>query len=307
MIYTLTGSNTFLLRRELAKLRSEFVRRHGDFELEYIEAESCSVSDLAAKLSSLPFFSDKRCLIIDQPSAVHSLTEALPELIEATSDLVDVVLIEPSLDKRTKYYKFLKKHTDFREFSDLDEASLASWLVAQAKESGAQLSPSDAKYLINRVGANQYGLSHELQKLATHSKQITRDTIDLLSEPTPQTSIFDLLDSAFAGNARRALSLYENQRVQKVEPQVILAMLARQMHTMALVLAAPRHKSDTVIAKDNSLHPYAVTKARQSTRGMSIANLAKYIAELRAIDRRQKTKNVSLDDALRYFLIRLTQ
>lgn len=307
MIYTLTGSNTFLLKQELVKLRTSFVDEHGDFDLEHVDAERLSVHDLAAKLSSLPFFSKKKCLIIDRPSADNSLAEALPELTDTVSDSVDVILIEPSLDKRTRYYKYLKKHTDFREFSDLDEVALTRWLLAEANELGARLSNQDAKYLIARVGANQYGLYNELRKLTTYSQEITTSIVDLLSEPTPQTSIFDLLDSAFSGNTQRALQLYEDQRAQKVEPQIILVMLARQMHTMALILTAPSHLGDTVIAKENNLHPYAVKKARSSVRRMSLTELMHHVTELRDIDRRQKTKNISLDDALKYFLVSLAQ
>ncbi len=70
----------------------------------------------------------------------------------------------------------------------------------------------DAKYLVMRVGANQQTLSNELAKLLSYDKAITRQTIDLLTEQTPQSTIFELLDAAFAGNSKKAMELYAEQR-----------------------------------------------------------------------------------------------
>lgn len=306
MIRTLAGSNTFLLQRELQKISSDFVAAYGDFELERIDAENIKLSELQARLQSLPFFGEKKCLIVDRPHQIDGFSEVLSQITSYISDNVDIVLVEPSLDKRTRYYKDLKKLTQFTEFSDLDEPALVQWLVNQAKTLGATLSLADARYLVARVGANQYGLFNELEKLAAYSSTITRQSIDLLSDPTPQTSIFDLLDKAFSGDAKRALALYDDQRSQKVEPQIILAMLARQLHTVALIKTAPVILSDNDIAKDNKLHPFAVKKAKESSRHISTPQLMAKITELRDIDRQQKTKNISLDDALRYFLLHLS-
>ncbi len=48
-------------------------------------------------------------------------------------ETTDVVMVEPKFDKRLNYYKFLKKHADFREFTEPDAAGLARWLVEAAK------------------------------------------------------------------------------------------------------------------------------------------------------------------------------
>src|SRR3546814_19438404 len=61
---------------------------------------------------------------------------------------------------------------------------------------------------------------------------------------TPQSTIFELLDAALSGNTRRALELYEEQRSMKVEPQQIIAMLAWQLHVLAVVKAAGERRSE---------------------------------------------------------------
>jgi len=39
--------------------------------------------------------------------------------------------------KRTAYYKYLKKHTAFEEFAELDEQGLAAWAVTYTEIKGA--------------------------------------------------------------------------------------------------------------------------------------------------------------------------
>src|SRR5690606_21428745 len=103
---------------------------------------------------------------------------------------------------------------------------------------GGSLSVADARYLVSRVGQNQLQLSSELQKLLDYQPAVNRQTIDLLTEPTPQSSIFDLLAAAFDGQAKRVLQLYHEQRQQKVEPLNILALAAWQLHILALIKTA---------------------------------------------------------------------
>src|SRR5207302_5372047 len=103
------------------------------------------------------------------------------------------------------------------------------WLSETAKARNATLNPSDASYLVERVGLNQQLLANELDKLLLYNPQITRSSIDQLTDPTPQSTVFQLLEAAFAGRTKQALDLYAEQRGLKVEPQQIIAMLAWQL------------------------------------------------------------------------------
>ena len=92
---------------------------------------------------------------------------------------------------------------EFTEFAPLDGSALARWAVDYVAGQDGKLSVANATYLMQRVGTNQQLLAHELDKLVVHGADITRDTIDLLTEAAPQSSIFELLDAAFAGRRQR--------------------------------------------------------------------------------------------------------
>ncbi len=219
-------------------------------------------------------------------------------------ETTEVILIESKLDKRQSYYKYLKKETDFCEFPELDLNGLANWLVHEAKQQKGEISSSDARYLAERVGLNQQMLGNELEKLILYNPKVTRQTIDLLTDATPQSTIFQLLDAAFAGNTKQALHLYQEQRAMKVEPVQIVAMISWQLNVLAIVKAAGDRPSQT-IAKEAKINPYVVTKSQGIARKISLAELKTLVKDLLDIDTKSKSTNLDTDEALQHYILKL--
>jgi len=304
MIVVLTGENSFGLKVRLDKLVAAFLAEHDEFGLERIDGEETEFPKLAEALTSLPFLAAKKMIVLRRPSANKEFAEKAEELLSNLPETTDVIIVEPKLDKRLSYYKFLKKSTDFREFLELDSGGLAKWLSDEAKAREGRLSQSDAQYLVERVGANQQLLSNELEKLLLYDTAISRQTIDLLTEATPQSTIFALLESAFGGNATRTLQIYKEQRAMKVEPPQIIAMLAWQLHVLALIkTAGDRSASD--IASQAKLSPFVVQKSQNIARKLSLSELKVLVSDLLSIDARSKRQNLDSDEALQNYLLKL--
>lgn len=304
MIITLNGENAFGLGGELDRIVAAFLAEHDEFGVERLDGEEADYQRLQEALTSLPFLADRKLVILRRPGANKEFMEHAEELITGVPDSTDVVIVEPKLDKRLGYYKLLKKQTDFREFKELDAPGLAKWLVTEAGKQDAKISIGDATYLVQRVGANQQLLGNELAKLALYDPQITRQNIDLLTEATPQSTIFELLEAAFAGRAQRTMQLYQEQRVQKVEPPQIIAMLAWQLHVLALIKAAHDRSADQ-IAAEAKLSPYVVKRSQTIARRLSLAELKTLVSDLLSIDVRSKTSAFDADEALQNYLLSL--
>lgn len=304
MIITLNGANSFALISEMGKLIRDFEAEHGDLAIERIDCEEAEFQQIQASLTSLPFLASKKLVALRRPSTNKQFVEQVEQLLGDIPESTDVILIEPKLDKRLAYYKLLKKQTDFRKYPELDLNGMAQWLVAEAKSKDGTISLSDARYLAERVGVNQQLLVGEIEKLLLHSPQITRQTIDLLTEPNPQSTIFELLESAFAGNTRQAIRLYEEQRSMKVEPIQIIAMLAWQLNVLAIVKTAG-NKSSQEIAKEAKLNPYVVTKSQGIVRKLSLPEIKILVSDLLEIDTSSKRTSIDTDDALKHYILKL--
>ncbi len=302
MIVTLTGTNSFLLRAELKRLVTAFVAGYTDMGLEQLDGEEASYDRMREALESLPFLSAKKLVVLRSPSANKEFAEKAADLLGNLGETTDVIIVEPKLDKRLSYYKFLKKNSDYKEYSELDESGLSRWLVDQAKAQGASLENRDARYLVERVGANQQLLSNELAKLVSYNPKITHQTIDLLTDLTPQSTIFELLDAAMNGNTKKAMKLYEEQRAMKVEPQQILALLAWQLHVLAVVKVAGERAAGQV-AKEAKLNPFVVRKTGALARHLSLTEIKKLVHDTLELDIRLKSEPIDADDALMQLLL----
>jgi len=306
MIATLNGENSYNLQQELHKITTKFMQEHGDLALERIDCEEADYQQIQAALTSLPFLVSKKLVVLRRPSTNKQFTEQVEQLLSDIPESTDVILIEPKLDKRLAYYKYLKKQTDYREYPELDLNGMAQWIVAQAKAKDGAISTSDARYLAERVGINQQLLSNDLEKLLLYNPKISRQNIDLLTDEMPQSTIFQLLESAFAGNSKRAIELYQEQRAMKVEPIQIIAMLAWQLNVLAIIKTAG-NKSAQEIAKEAKINPYVVTKSQGIARKLSLSELKTLIKDLLEIDTASKRTSIDTDEALQHYILKLAQ
>jgi len=302
MIITLTGSNAFRLQEELSKLQSSFIATYGDVAHEKLDGEESSAERLVEAVQSLPFLTPKKLVVLRNPSAQKQFTDNIESIIKGIPETTDVVIVEAKIDKRSSYFKVLKTQTEFKEFSELDPRELSNWIVQYAKQGDGQIRQADAAYLVERAGQNQQLLANEVDKLLNFDSQINRQTIDNLTEPTPQSTIFELLDAAFAGNGKRTLALYKEQRALRVEPQQIMAMIAWQLHILALVkTAGERTPEDT--AKEARLNPYVVRKTHGIARKLTLTEVKHLVSRALKLDVRMKSESIDADEALQHFLL----
>jgi DNA polymerase-3 subunit delta len=304
MIITLTGSNFYLLKRRMDELVDRFAAKYGELALEKIDAEEADPQAVLDAVQSLPFLAERKMVVVRNLGANKTASGQIEQIIGSAGNTTDIIFYEPSPDKRTAYFKVLKSQTQLEEFNEMDAHMLAKWLAAEAKTQGGELSLADANYLVERVGSNQEQLANELEKLVTYEPKVSRENIDLLTEKTPQSKVFDLLDAAFGGNKNRALELYAEQRAQKVEPQAIMAMMAWQLKLLALAKTAG-DKSSQQIAKDAGLSPYPLSKAQNLARKIHDNQLKNMIAEALVIDEKGKSTGIDLDEALKTYITTL--
>lgn len=293
-----------MLQAALNQLIGRFIETHGDFGLERIDGEEADYDRLREALESLPFLADKKMVVLRTPSANKDFVQRAESLLRNTPESTDVILIEPKLDKRSSYYKYVSKATTYQSYDELHESGLARWLTELAATEGGTITQADARYLVHRVGAQQQLLGNELKKLVLYQPTISRKAIDLLVEQTPQSTVFELIEAAFSGDAQKMVRLYDEQRRLKVEPQQILGLIGWQLHTMAVIKAAGARSADD-IARTAKINPYVVRKNTPLVRRITLQGLRDLIAEALRLDVRLKSESIDADEATRHFLLQI--
>ncbi|MEI9913791.1 MAG: DNA polymerase III subunit delta [Candidatus Saccharibacteria bacterium] len=304
MIITLTGDNGYQIISELSKLKGS-LRSADDLSVTKINGPEVNLDDVVMELASYSLFSSERLIILFEPSKTKGFDELLQSGELGLPDETTLVIVEPTLDKRKSYYKYLQKNTDFKQLNKLAPYELTKWITNYAKELGGSISVNDANYLINRVGDDQLLLSQELAKLILYSQDINTESINELTEQSPSSTIFELLDAAFGLDIKKALKIYSEQRLQKVEPEQILAMLSWQLNTLAIYMTS-KNLDNSVVLSTSGLSPYTLNKARQIATKLSFSNLKSFVRELANLDLASKTISLDLDEGLKNFIVGLS-
>jgi DNA polymerase III subunit delta len=280
VIITLTGENTFAARQAERQLIAAFSAKHDPSGIERVDGETLDAARLPDLLQGATLFAPVRLVILKDVSANKPLLEPLGDMLARAADETTVVIADSNLDKRTKLYKFLKSKSNFQDFSLLDESKLVAWVQKGVKESSATISNTDALYLVRRVGHDQWQLRHEIDKLAHYSTPINRDSIDLLVEPHPEGTAFELLDAVFAGHTDKTgvlLAALKNAE----DPYKLFGLLASQVHALAVVAMAGTRPADQ-IAKDASIHPFVVRKTQAAVKRFGqarVTQIARLVAD----------------------------
>lgn len=304
MTIILTGQNSFLMSQQLSKIVDDFVKQYGDMAVEKIDAEEADLQKIIEAIQALPFLAAKRLVVLRNPSVQKAFTEQFEELLKTVPESTELIIVETKLDKRSSYYKTLKKLAGFKEYEALDPSALARWLQAYAKEQGGTIDFSAANYLVGRLGVNQQMLANELQKLINYNPTITRETIEVLTEQTPQSNIFNLLDAALNGQNKQAMKIYEELRRQKVEPFNILGMISWQLHVLALLKTAGERSIDE-ITKEAGVSPFVLRKSTGVAARLTLKQLKELVRRAFELDGRLKSESIDADEALQNYLLKL--
>jgi len=284
VITLLTGSNDYEIEHELRVLISGF-----SGEAEVVDGSELSSGRLIDLVSGATLFSDKRMVVIRSLSGNTSVWPTFSAMSERVSDDVQLILVEPKLDKRTATYKLLKKSADVREFSqwaERDTAKAESWLGAETKKRGIALDTKSLRHLVNRVGASQWRLAQALDKLSLLD-DITPARIDDIVEQTPSESVWELFDAALRGNNQKVMTMLETLRLTE-DPYMLFGLLSGQVYQLA-TLSVATAPIETV-SKDLGLKSsYSLTKLAQPAQKLSSSHIRNIVASFAEADLAMKT------------------
>ncbi len=261
MILFFYGANSFAARAKLGQLKAQYIAKNGnDFGLDQLDGERIKLQELIQQLQAVPFLATSRLIIIENLGKNKTVAEAILERLDDVPESTIVVLYDPEVDKRSKYFKTLSKLPRAAEFKPLAPPQLARWIEDQVIGLGSKIERPAVQELLNRCGDDQWRLQGEITKLATHSDMISKQDVEELVEVSEEQNIFAFLDSVMAGDLRASLGGLERLQTTGQNEMYILTMLLWQLRQVLLAKLSGTTNSNE-LAKKASLSPYAAGKA----------------------------------------------
>ncbi|HEY5268316.1 MAG TPA: DNA polymerase III subunit delta [Candidatus Saccharimonadales bacterium] len=275
----LTGDNEYLIKKRLSELADSFEKENGNFSIERIDSKKTDFNLAMSSIQSVSFLSPSRMFILDKPGSYETWALEFNELISTVPSSTTIIVLEPKIDKRLKYYKDLKDNSQFETYDSLNGSQLTNWIIDYVKKQNAIINFSDANYLIAIIGNDQNRLVNELDKLVAYNIDISRENIDLLVEPSLNTTVFKLLDVSFSGQYSQVTNIFNQLMAEKIEIPQIIGAIAWQLQLFALIKSLPGYSANQ-IAQKTGTNVYAIENSIRAISKYSYHDLANYSQRL---------------------------
>ncbi len=239
-IYLVAGDEP-LQTGEAADAVREAARKQGYTSRDIIDADrNFNWDELAVEASSLSLFAEQRVLDLRIPSGKPGTAggKALVEYVERPADDTLLLITMPKLEQNqtsSKWLKAIDKAGAIIQIWPLTGTQLVSWIERRMRERGLNPGPGVTALLAERIEGNLLAAAQEIDKLLLLQGPGDVSTEQLLEAvaDSARYDVFDLVDSALAGNRGRSLRILGGLRGEGTPAPVVLWALAREIRTLA--------------------------------------------------------------------------
>lgn len=233
-----------------------------DFNLHRIDGKNTEVDKIAEAVESMPMFSDKTCVYInDLPINDMDETEIekLKLILNDIPETCVLILLMDTVERKVKKDKQLEtenpdsgnseekgvinnseKQTKKNMWDEIltialnkghaielnkkASSELVEILMKGAVDRGRKIERNTAYYLIDCVGNDLCSLQNELDKICLFSKNvlIAKSDIDAVAVKSVEAKVFGMANMLLSNNFEGAFSILDSLFIQKAEPPQIL-------------------------------------------------------------------------------------
>jgi DNA polymerase-3 subunit delta len=312
MLFLFHGNDAYRLKEAVAAFALRHRDEHGSAALVVDLATDGDFDRLEEAIATPSFFAERRLIIARNPLTVEDTAKRLERCGAATSEDVDVVLVEATATKLAagptkalaKLEGIAHRTTACQPFTG---AQAIQWVRDFCRSRDRTLEDGAAQELVRRIDGDGWALANELEKLCAYAD--TAITVEAVRALVAQPQSVDQweLSNALAGRDKRGsvAALWRKVREGTPEP-LLVGAVASAVRTLVMVRdLADRGQPATVIAKTTGLHPFVVSKNLAGARAYTPATLVSAHRALAVLDRQAKTGQADAIDGLFSILLGL--
>lgn len=288
------------------KLKKLLSNGDDDMNASYFEGNTIPFEEVASLGSTLPFFAEKRLILMENTELFQSSNE-MAHILDGFADTTYVVFVERRIDKRNRLYKWMQKNGCVTECAIQQEKHLLPWMAKYVKGYGKTSSQHTMEYLLSKVGFQMDNIANELDKLISYvgdRPDITDEDVDMICSGQAVGKIFDMIDAAAAGETETVFRLYGDLLELREPPPRILHLLGRHINILLQIKEIGNSLSSRDIAKKAGIPYFTVAKYQNQARHFTKERLLELLETRADYEERFKTGRLSEKLVAEIFLIK---
>lgn len=307
-VYLLFGEENYLKKQYKDRLTKALISEEDTMNYAYYEGKGIDVREIIDLAETMPFFSERRLIVIENSGFFKNATPELAEYMKDIPETTYFIFVETELDKRSKLFKAVKDKGRIVELARQDEKTLVRWIYGNVKKEGKQITESSIHYLLSKCGTDMENLQKEMEKLFCYTldKEVIQiEDIDAICTTQITNEIFDMVNAVAEKKQKRALDRYYDLLALKEPAMRILYLLSRQFRLLMEVKEMTGQGYDKKsIASKAGLHPFAVGKYIEQSRRFSKKELRNILEDSVDIEERVKTGRLQDVLAVELFIVK---
>jgi DNA polymerase-3 subunit delta len=313
-ILFLYGTDEFAISRHLAEISAKTDK--DGMNTSRLEARLTSEEDLNNAVNSMPFLSDKRLVILANPSQKFTVGEPRKKFtaflgnVPPTTLLVITETVEPKEAEKHWLVKWTSKTESAKAEALMapKPRDMSGWIVNEMKRQGGKMSSEAAGKLSELVGADTRQAAQEIAKVLAYvnwARPVEVQDVAAVCVSTAEVNIFAFVDSLAAGDGKQSQSMLRKM-LEEQDAFAIFPMIVRQFR---LLIQAREIVEARGMVQDVQemlgLHPFVAGKIFQQARRFTMRTLESIYRRLLKMDEAAKTSAMPLDTALEIFVVEL--
>lgn len=299
-VYLLYGEEAYLKKQYKEKLRNAMLSPDDTMNYAYYEGKGINVNEVIDLAETLPFFAERRLIIIEDSGLLKNASPELADYIKEMPDTTSIIFIESEVDKRNKLYKAVQSKGRVVELGKQDEATLIRWVAGNIKRENKSVSENTIRYFLAKVGTDMENIQKELEKLFCYvmdKDSITVEDVEAICTTQITNQIFDMVNAVADKQQKKALQYYYDLLALKEPPMRILFLLARQFKLLLEVKVMDQKgygRKD--IAEKAGISPFVVGKYQTQAKAFQTKELRDIIED--SVETEECVKTGRLTDTL---------
>ena len=293
------GEEDFLKQSYKKKLK-EAIAGDDTMNFNYFEGKGLDVKELISLSDTMPFFSEKRLILVEDSGFFKSASEELAEYLPSMPDTTCIVFVEEAVDKRNRLYKKVKDLGHIAEMKRQDSAQLARRAAAILAQNGRKITAQTMNLFLERTGDDMELIRSELEKLISYTmgrEVVTSEDVEAITTVQVTNKIFDMVNAIVTRKTRVAMDLYEDLLTLKEPPMRILFLIARQFNQLLMAKEMNSQGLDRgAIASKLKIPPFVAGKVISQAGAFSREQILSFVES--CVEAEEAVKTGRLNDRL---------
>ncbi|MBO5414258.1 MAG: DNA polymerase III subunit delta [Bacilli bacterium] len=315
-IYLIASNSYRLLEDELNKILKDNV--YSSFDLLGIDIE-----EVLEEASYVSLFDEKKYMVVKnanifcagrkkeaEEDSVSKKDETLLKYLEQPNEnTVLIFVVNGKIDGKKKICKIIKDRYNLIQIDDLKPKEIYNNVDKIMKKEGYKLDYDTIYYIINSCLNNYDLVMNELDKIKLYYGKGCNvkyeDVVKIVSHGVEDNN-FKFIDAVIGKNIKEAFKIYDDLMLQKVEPIMLMSMIAKEIRNTLLVKKMIKSYDKKEIMKKLGINfDFQIDKLINNSYSFSEKKLEEYLVYLCDMDYKIKRGKISNKLALELFILEI--